>query len=372
MPSRPARLLLPLLFWGGLAAAPTQAQEGAFSTIPQHRIDLQEAVPALLDWLLRPAGTEAAPRTTPRGVVIPPQPAAPGEDKPAPGHDLGAEPQAAPALAPEAIISPEMETPPTATPELPPQPRPGRLGYAFGRPRVLAQQEIFGIAHGIALLARACALVPETAAASATAYSQWSSANQPRIEAAERELTRYYFEPPYDAVRRLHLVQALQLKTDLGLAIDGPELKAACATLPQALQKPRYDLEVLWQLRRDRERLRRATEVRETLAQCHQQAEPEQAEKLDAALARWEEANAPLEVAARRRLLADVGDAPETEPEVAKKLELWLDELRKAVRRRFAYARPDSPPPCAQLAEPDTLAGPGYALSRAFDEDKNK
>ena len=46
-----------------------------------------------------------------------------------------------------------------------------------------------------------------------------------------------------EEVRRLDLIQALQLKSDLGLSTDGPELKAACATLPEALAKPRYDLE---------------------------------------------------------------------------------------------------------------------------------
>lgn len=330
MPSLLPRLLLLLLLGGLLAGNGVRAEGETFSDTPQGQIDpIREDVPPA------DAATEAtadANRGSAAGAVPP------GTEEP-------------------------------------PRPRRTRLGYAFNHPRVLAQQAIFGISHGVALLARTCALVPASAAASNAAYAAWTDKNQVRIETAERELARYYFAPPRDGVRRLHLVQALQLKAELGLATDSPELREACATLPQALQNPRYDLEALWLLRRDTERLRRATETRELLAQCRQQAELEAVEKVDAALARWEEDNAALETAARERLLADPGNNPapgaQGADDNAKALEHWQEELRQAVRRRFTYAKPDHPTPCAGLDEAGAMQGPDYALTRAFDEDKN-
>lgn len=385
MPHRRPRhvfhLLLSALLGGLLASGGAGAQEAPLPDTPQGRLDPTQAPPAPLDWLITSGTGKPVPRTTPRGVIIAPRPTGPAAEVAPEAPDNGGEASPTPRspASPTGSAMPEAPgadtaAPVSSPPEAEPRPRPGRRGYAFDRPRVLAQQAIFGIAHGVALLGRACALAPDSAPDTAAAYAAWNDKNQARIDSAARELAGYYFAPPLDGVRHLHLVQALGLKTDLGLSTDSPELQAACATLPQALQNPRYDLETVWRLYRDTERLRRATEFRETLAQCRQQAEPEAVEKFDAALARWEQDNAALEAAARERLLTDPERNPATGSrglaDNAKALENWQAELRQAVRRRIAYTRPAPQTPCTRLTETEALNGPDYALTRAFDEDK--
>ncbi|MFZ5582296.1 MAG: hypothetical protein ACOZCK_06510 [Pseudomonadota bacterium] len=297
-----------------------------------------------------PVPAAIAPGSVPTASVAVPEAAAPAAAEAAPEADAQAT-SAAPVAAAPAV----------------PRFRPERQGYAFGHPRILAQQTLFGLSHGISLLARACSLLPEEGELAREAYGAWEAKNRVRIEQAEYELARYYFTPPAEEVRRLDLIQALQLKSDLGLSTDGPELKAACATLPEALAKPRYDLEAQWLLKGDVERLRRATETRELVSQCRQQTDPDAVERLDAALAAWEQANAASEAEARQRLVADMATLPDPkqpdQPADGEALmKTWQDELRRGVGRRLAYGAAEA---CPGLA--DALPGKAHALNHAFD-----
>lgn len=150
------------------------------------------------------------------------------------------------ALLGQALLA-SAATPATA-PEAPPLVSEERQGYAFDFPRVLAEQRLFGIAHGVSLLATACLDVPATADASASAYTAWYEGQQDIIDAVREELAAFYFGPRANETKWSHLVSALNLRPKLSLAADSPELAAACASLPEALKQPRYDLAALFKL----------------------------------------------------------------------------------------------------------------------------
>lgn len=110
-------------------------------------------------------------------------------------------------------------------------------GYVFEKPRLLTQQLLWGIVHGVRLLGMACHRQGDKTAA--LAYVEWAERQGPRIRAAERDLARHYFareEAPMELIDA-----AIRLRPALS---ESPEtLEAACATLPDALAAERYDLE---------------------------------------------------------------------------------------------------------------------------------
>jgi hypothetical protein len=113
--------------------------------------------------------------------------------------------------------------------------------YEFDQPNILAQQLLWGVMHGVRLLGMACQRRGDHVAAQA--YVDWLDHQWPRIRAAETDLSRHYFmrdQVPMEAIDA-----ALKLKP----ALDRPdaELGEACASLPDALAAPRYDLERYYQ-----------------------------------------------------------------------------------------------------------------------------
>lgn len=110
-------------------------------------------------------------------------------------------------------------------------------GYAFDHPELLADQLIWGVAHGARLLALACARTGRGDAAEA--WVAWQERERPSILAANRRLGLHYFgreDAPADAISAaLGLANALALPPD--------RLAPACASLAEALAQPRYDLE---------------------------------------------------------------------------------------------------------------------------------
>lgn len=109
--------------------------------------------------------------------------------------------------------------------------------YAFDRPALLADQMLWGVAHGARLLALACARAEHGAAAEA--WVAWQEREREAILAIGRRLARHYFDSedaPPDALEK-----ALGLRP--ALALPPEQLAPACATLAEALAQPRYDLE---------------------------------------------------------------------------------------------------------------------------------
>lgn len=138
------------------------------------------------------------------------------------------------------LIAAQAETPPLVSNE--------RQGYAFEFPRVLAEQRLFGIAHGVSLLATACLDSPAEADAAAEAYTHWYEQQQNQVEMLKDELAEFYFGPHAAEASWADIAATLKLRESLGLAPNSKPLQAACASFPEALRQPRYDLTSLFQL----------------------------------------------------------------------------------------------------------------------------
>jgi hypothetical protein len=109
-------------------------------------------------------------------------------------------------------------------------------GYAFDRPELLADQYLWGIAHGVRLLGLAC-----ERAGHAEAYAAWQAWNEretPAIAASAGRLGRHYFQREDAAAAEI--AAALNLRPALDITPE--RLEPACATLAAALARPRYDL----------------------------------------------------------------------------------------------------------------------------------
>lgn len=246
---------------------------------------------------------------------------------------------------------------------------PARLGYAFDRPRVLAQQRIFGIARATAQLASLCEVEVENddaREAARDAYAAWNEHNAAPVHEAEAALARYYFGPNAHLAGGDDIAAALRLPA--ALKLDDAELGAACATLPQALEGPRYDLVA------NLERARNFTlsEAAEILAAvvdtCRPQLPDTARDALDERYARWQERNGETADDARAGLATalaaeladdkarggDLADGTEGDPLVP-----WHNEIR---RRARDFAR--QPAFCDGLA--DQVDGPRFDLTQLF------
>ncbi|MDK9702809.1 MAG: hypothetical protein OEL20_06680 [Sulfuritalea sp.] len=118
---------------------------------------------------------------------------------------------------------------------------PVRMGYALDQPEILLRQRLFGLAHGLSMLAAACLDLPEHSAPIQDAYAAWHARQARTIEAMAQDLARYYFGPRADEARWQDLVRALNLNDSIQPALGGVSLQDACATLPAALARPRYE-----------------------------------------------------------------------------------------------------------------------------------
>ena len=110
-------------------------------------------------------------------------------------------------------------------------------GYAFDKPQVLAQQLVWGRLHGVRLLMLACRQRGDDNIAGV--YLAWRESQAAPIAAAEQALSQHYFgrvQAPMEAIDT-----ALGLRPRLDIATE--ELDAGCASLPEALATPRYDLD---------------------------------------------------------------------------------------------------------------------------------
>lgn len=120
---------------------------------------------------------------------------------------------------------------------------PGRLGYAVDRPPILVRQRLFGRAHGLSLLAAACLDLPEYSTPIQDAYAAWHVKQRKTIETIVHDLAQYYFGPRAAEAQWPDLSRALNLPDSIEPALAEVTLHAACASLPAAIVRPRYELD---------------------------------------------------------------------------------------------------------------------------------
>ena len=122
-------------------------------------------------------------------------------------------------------------------PALADEPATAPQGYVFERPELLADQLIWGVAHGARLLALACARAGKGEAAQA--WVTWQERERAQLLATNERLGQHYFGTP--AAPADAISAALGLANALALPPD--RLEPACASLAEALAQPRYDLQ---------------------------------------------------------------------------------------------------------------------------------
>jgi hypothetical protein len=137
------------------------------------------------------------------------------------------------------------DTPPTNAPTAPSVlvADPQRQGYAMNQPEILIRQRLFGLAHGLSLLAAACLDLPAHSKPIQDAYAAWHAKQSKTIEAIVHDLAGYYFGPRAGEAQWPDLSRALNLKDSIEPALGDITLHAACASLPAAIARPRYELD---------------------------------------------------------------------------------------------------------------------------------
>lgn len=164
---------------------------------------------------------------------------------------------------------------------------PAHEGYAFDHPRVLAQQRLFGLAHGVTLLAAACVSDPRYRETLALAYAEWSEQQAATIDASMHDLSRYYFADRAAEATRLDIARALKLDDRLSLKPDSKELRNACETFVEALHRPRSDLHDQYRLLFLAARLDAATTTEAEAEACHALLADADIAQLNEALMLW-------------------------------------------------------------------------------------
>ena len=145
--------------------------------------------------------------------------------------------------AAQADDAPKTETPAQARPALE---VPGnRLGYDFDHPEVLIRQRLFGLAHGLSMLAAACLDLPEHSTPIQNAYAAWHAEQAKAIETLVLDLARHYFGPRAAEAGWQDLARALNLNESIHPSLGAVSLQDACASLPEAIARPRYQFDKL-------------------------------------------------------------------------------------------------------------------------------
>lgn len=121
----------------------------------------------------------------------------------------------------------------------------GRSGYAFDQTDILLRQRLFGLAHGVTLLAARCVALPGQAPSVQVAFMAWHDKQANAVVQVMRDLAAYYFGEQAPLATWSDVAAALKLKMVIGQALNELEWQAACASLPQAMAGPRYDLAAL-------------------------------------------------------------------------------------------------------------------------------
>lgn len=211
-------------------------------------------------------------------------------------------------------------------------------GYVFDQPRILAQQRLFGLAHGISLLADRCFDQP-TGEEVREAYASWHRRQAATIALAQKDLTQYYFGARAGEASWRDVVTALGLKNTLPLKPGSGKLKAACATLPQALLRYHSDLAAQFHLQAQLNRLTVAAETEAQAEACKAALTGNAADALGAGVAAWRQAHDAAIAEARRTV-----EQRWREARLEGSLEQWLKQARGNGRHKATADR------CAGLA----------------------
>ncbi|CAG4884859.1 exported protein of unknown function [Georgfuchsia toluolica] len=163
-------------------------------------------------------------------------------------------------------------------------------GYAIDNPRVLVQQRLFGLAHGIALLAATCGREPAYRETLPPVYAEWQERQESTIAASQRDLARYYFRDRALEATRRDIAHALKLKDSLSLKPGSQDLHAACATFVEALGKPRYDLGRQYLMLSLAWRLSEAMATEARVEACRARLPVEETARLDESALLWQQA----------------------------------------------------------------------------------
>ncbi len=123
--------------------------------------------------------------------------------------------------------------------------KPQHQGYAFAETEVLVRQRLFGLAHGLSLLAGACLDLAYQSGSTQEAYAAWHARQGTVIDGLVQDLSRYYFGTRAEEAHWGDLVRALNLKDNIRDVLGDVTLQDACATLPTAIIRPRYELDRL-------------------------------------------------------------------------------------------------------------------------------
>ena len=145
--------------------------------------------------------------------------------------------------AAQAEDAPQAEQTAPAKPalEVPPQ----RMGYDFDHPEILIRQRLFGLAHGLSMLAAACLDLPDHSTPIQNAYAAWHAEQARAIETLVLDLARHYFGPRAAEARWQDLARALNLNDSIHPSLGAVSLQDACASLPEAIARPRYQFDKL-------------------------------------------------------------------------------------------------------------------------------
>ena len=178
-----------------------------------------------------------------------------------------------------------------------------RQGYAFEYPRVLAEQRLFGIAHGISLLAEACAKEPLYAQSTDAAYGQWYEQQQLLVESLKNNLADFYFGPGAGQASWKHIAATLSLRERISPEPGSEQMAAACASLPEALQQSRYDLNSLFQLEAAMAATTQVVRIDTQVAACLPRLPVAAQDELRSAYADWQRSEAAAVEQAQAQLL---------------------------------------------------------------------
>jgi hypothetical protein len=95
------------------------------------------------------------------------------------------------------------------------------------------------------MLAAACLDLPEHSTPIQNAYATWHAGQARTIETLVLDLARHYFGPRAAEAQWQDLARALNLNDSIQPSLGEVSLQDACASLPEAIARPRYQFDKL-------------------------------------------------------------------------------------------------------------------------------